>query len=160
MPRAPLPSPPAPEWRWVDLDGSEHRCLLRELANTILDEALPPYVLVWRSGWLDWLPAYLVPELADVLGVESAGVPTAEEHVASPPPPPLEWYQECVGPSSGHTLLKPPSRRRSPLRLDWGESFGTCESPTVPGRRLLLPVGAFRDIDAYLDHLRARRGRR
>ncbi len=146
------------EWRWADLDGTARATTLQALAQAILEESLPPYILVWRRGWLEWLPGYLVPELADILGVESAGVPTVEQELDTPPPAPLEWYMECLGPSSAKTLNKFRASRTM-FELDWSESFASDESPTVPKRSRYLPVGAFRDIDAYLEHLRGLRRR-
>ncbi len=145
----------AGSWRWVDLDGTEQPIALGELARRVSDEQLPPFVLVWRMGFSDWLPAYLVPELADTLGVETPELPDEDAAQTEPPAAPLEWYTECLGQSSSKSLAraeKRPAQRM--LNLDWSDAFGFEESPTTPSKRRLLPVGAFPDIDAYLEHLR------
>ena len=139
----------------MDLDGTEQPIALGELARRVSDEQLPPFVLVWRSGFSDWLPAYLVPELADTLGVETSALPDEDSSQTEPPTAPLEWYTECLGQSSSKSLAraqKPPAQRM--LNLDWSDAFDFEESPTTPSKRRLLPVGAFPDIDAYLEHLR------
>ncbi|MEZ4220434.1 MAG: hypothetical protein R3B13_05840 [Polyangiaceae bacterium] len=148
-----------PSWRWVDVDGSERSTTLRELTHSVHEEQLPPFVLVWRPGWMEWLPAYLVPELADTLGVEVPHTPDEDDTQREPPSPPLEWYTECLGHGGLPTLLaRSRSVRKRRVNLDWSDVFTSEESPTEPRKRRLLPVGAFPDIDAYLDHLRKLRG--
>ncbi|HMR78395.1 MAG TPA: DUF4339 domain-containing protein [Polyangiaceae bacterium] len=148
-------------WRWVDLDGTEQGIALGELAQRVSDEQLPPFVLVWRPGFAEWLPAYLVPELAETLGVDAPDAPYEDDTQTQPPPAPVEWYIECLGQSSSKTLARvqklPPPRM---LHLDWSDAFAFEESPTLPRKRRLLPVGAFPDIDAYLAHLRRLRDAR
>jgi hypothetical protein len=139
-----------------------------DLRTSLADAVLPAFVLVWREGWVDWLPAYLVGEFKGVLGTDdiASSTPEAEPGHSEPPPPPLEWYIECLGEDAARvTLAREPNSRPSLLDLDWSEfedgPFPESEAPTRPTQRPSLPVGAFRDTDAYISHIRraARRSR-
>lgn len=84
------------EWRWVDVDGKQAVVRLEELSALIASESLPPFALVWRSGWASWLAAANVPELLKAVGIERAGPPTLlqpDPAVKEPPSPPLERYR-------------------------------------------------------------------
>src|SRR6185503_462746 len=54
----------AEEWRWVGEDGVEKPVAEQELIAELSSESLPNYTLVWKKGWLEWLPAMQVAELA------------------------------------------------------------------------------------------------
>jgi hypothetical protein len=144
-------------WWWADADGALRVITLRELRDLLGCFQLPPYVLIWRSEWVDWLPAYLVPELADVAAADLCrpGAPERDPEQTEPPEPPLLWYLEC---EAGSTVLSPASQRTSLLELDWGEAFSIHECPTVPRAMRVLPPAAFRDLDTYLAHARAHFG--
>lgn len=159
------------DWWWADFDGSLHTVSEADLRTSLDDAVLPAFVLIWREGWVEWLPAYLVAEFRSILGTDelaSASTPEVEPGHSQPPPPPLEWYVECLGEDAERvTLAREPQSRPSLLDLDWTEfehapkGFGESEAPTRPTQRPSLPVGAFRDADAYITHVRraARRSR-
>ena len=137
-----------------------------ELGRVLENTVLPPFVLVWRDGWVDWLPAYLVAELQGSLGARelcAPASPVTEAGHTRPPPPPLEWYLECLGDDADRrTLLEEePASRPSLLELDWmdfevgSKQFSPFEAPTQPFARRSLPAAAFRDADAYLSQFRS-----
>ena len=158
-------------WWWADFDGSLHSVNEQDLSTSLADAVLPAFVLLWQKGWVDWLPAYLVAEFKSTLGTEeiaSTVSPATEAGHSEPPPPPLEWYVECLGEDAAHvTLAREPDSRPSLLDLDWSDfeqgskRFSEFEAPTRPTARPSLPVGAFRDANAYISHIRraARRSR-
>lgn len=83
-----------PLWRWA-VEGAEPEVgteddLIRQLASG----SLPPYVLVWREGWGEWLPAMQVAELAEAFPEASAiGTRTARPSVVPGiPPVPISEY--------------------------------------------------------------------
>src|SRR5689334_6620455 len=65
-----------PLWHWV-VEGSEPRTGPEdELVQQLATGRLPPYALVWREGWGEWLPAMQVEALAEAFpdaGVGGAG---------------------------------------------------------------------------------------
>lgn len=152
-------------WWWADFDGALYTVSERELSSSLADTVLPPFVLVWREGWADWLPAYLVEQFQSALGSHELilpATPDTEGVHTSPPPPPLEWYVECLGEDAGRTTLaREPDSRPSLLDLDWTEfdagpqSFSPFEAPTRPIQRRSLPAAAFRDAEAYLSQFSA-----
>jgi hypothetical protein len=85
----------AQEWRWVGEDGVEKKVDEPELIAELSSESLPNYTLVWRRGWVEWLPAMQVQELSWALppGKSDEHV-TPREHTGagSPPAPPLYRY--------------------------------------------------------------------
>ncbi len=148
-------------WWWADVDGTLHRVRRLDLHQILEDGALPPFVLVWRPGYAEWLPAYLVEEFASALGSQEmvlAAPPFAPEQT-TPPAPPLEWYVECLGDTAAERSLieDRDSMPQSVLNLDWrdfGESwFPESETPTLRSSRRSLPAAAFPHADAYLSHI-------
>jgi hypothetical protein len=85
---------PSP-WCWAVEDeepktGTEDE-LIRQLANG----RLPPYTLVWRAGWGEWLPAMQVEELVEAFPeARSLGTRTARPSSVpgSIPPVPVSEY--------------------------------------------------------------------
>lgn len=95
-------------WRWADVSGDEHDIGYRDLWNALSGGSLPPYVLVWRPGFREWMHAQNVAELADALGVDRAAPPSVvfpDPNATSPPVPPLERYKN-VAPPGTETLLR------------------------------------------------------
>jgi hypothetical protein len=95
-------------WRWADVSGDEHEIGYRELWDALSKGSLPPYVLVWRPGFREWLHAQNVAELADALGVDRAAPPSVvfpDPNATSPPAPPLGRYKNVVPPGTD-TLLR------------------------------------------------------
>ncbi len=85
----------AQEWRWVGEDGAEKTVTEQELIAELSSESLPNYTLVWKKGWLEWLPAMQVAELLWALPPGKVDVPVKpreKEGALSPPAPPLYRY--------------------------------------------------------------------
>jgi len=85
----------AQEWRWVGEDGVQTTVPESDLITRLSSEELPNYTLVWRKGWLEWLPAMQVEELAWALPPGKADEPVkarTKEGAAVPPAPPLYRY--------------------------------------------------------------------
>ncbi|HVW28318.1 MAG TPA: hypothetical protein VHC69_23305 [Polyangiaceae bacterium] len=85
----------AQEWRWVSEEGVEKAATEQELIAELSSETLPHYTLVWKRGWLEWLPAMRVAELAWALPpgkAERAMKPREGASAAQPPSPPLYLY--------------------------------------------------------------------
>lgn len=133
-------------WRWADADGVEHEVSDWDLVEALASGALPPYTLVWRRGWGEWLPACRVAELRAAIGPEHGEEPIEpllEPELRRPPEPPLEWYERyrarelvgAFGPEpetfAGRTL----ERRREPLPT-------LAEPSPAEGSDTLRPPGA------------------
>ena len=56
--------------------GEQHDIAYKELWSALSSGSLPPYVLVWRPGFREWLHAQNVAELADALGVDRGAPPS------------------------------------------------------------------------------------
>jgi hypothetical protein len=115
------------EWRWVDIGGAQHKVRQDDLVAALRRARLPPHVLVWRSGWGEWLPAANVGELRHAFTAEQSGPAASvrvDDSIVSPPPPPL-----------GHYTLKVP---RGTLTL---ERPGTSSTPPRPENRAKPPLG-------------------
>jgi GYF domain 2 len=54
-----------PLWRWAVEDDEPQMGTEDELIRQLASGQLPPYALVWRNGWGEWLPAMQVEELAE-----------------------------------------------------------------------------------------------
>src|SRR5215510_14944670 len=65
--------PVTAEWRWVDIGGEQHKVRQDDLVAALRRARLPPHVLVWRSGWGEWLPAANVGELRHAFTAEQSG---------------------------------------------------------------------------------------
>lgn len=84
-------------WLWATESGEQHAGSEHELVMCLSSRALPPYTLVWRSGWSEWLPAMQVAELARGLPPGTPFVPREARPTspgAPPPPPPIARYPE------------------------------------------------------------------
>ncbi len=108
------------EWRWVDIDGTEHVVGVDGLGRMLSAGSLPPYTLVWKTTWLAWHAAAEVPELAAALGSRK-GTPrsiSSSPTSTAPPPPPADRYASLPGKPA--TLLGAERKERAsvppPLR--------------------------------------------
>lgn len=80
-------------WRWATEGGAPQEGTEQELVRQLASGQVPPFALVWREGWGEWLPAMQVAEL-------SAAFPrVAELRTARPssvpgsiPPVPVSEY--------------------------------------------------------------------
>jgi hypothetical protein len=96
------------EWRWADADGAQLPIDEWDLVGSLSNGSLPPYTLVWRKGWADWLPACQVGELSSALPAgqaEAAVAPTLDATVTEPPAPPLERYKAKLTRDAAAKLL-------------------------------------------------------
>ncbi|HVU03569.1 MAG TPA: hypothetical protein VHE30_17540 [Polyangiaceae bacterium] len=121
------------EWRWADVDGTESTLRFEQLAEAISTQALPRFVLVWRTGWTDWFSADRVADLASAVGTVHSSPLTAvriTEGATRPPPPPVDRYQK-LAPGHVGTLLR--SKQRGPL------STVPPPPPPRPGRPFPKP---------------------
>jgi hypothetical protein len=88
------PSVSPPLWRWAVEDDEPKTGTEDELIRQLASGRLPPYTLVWRDGWGEWLPAMQVEELSDafpeakVLGTRTA----RPSSVPGIPPVPVSEY--------------------------------------------------------------------
>jgi hypothetical protein len=145
------------DWYWADHDGTPKPTSVTALRASLSLSALPPFVLVWHTGLGEWLPAYLVTELAKTLGME--GVEAAELNPAAtePPPAPVEWYFECYGGTPPTSLTDSSAGLAETRNMNIGERFDPHQMKTVLGRDKPLPISAFLSVDDYLAHIRALR---
>lgn len=85
----------AREWRWAGEDGAQKIVSEQELIAELSSETLPSVTLVWRKGWLEWLPAMQVAELSWALPpgrADNPVTPKERQTAEQPPPPPLYRY--------------------------------------------------------------------
>jgi hypothetical protein len=88
------PSLSPSEWRWVLEDDEPHVGTEDELIRQLASGRLPPYALVWRQGWGEWLPAMQVEELSEAFP-EAASIGTRTPRPSSipgVPPVPISEY--------------------------------------------------------------------
>ncbi len=131
-------------WYWADYDASVVRSTVERLRAEIKNFRLPPFVLVWHTGWSDWLPAYLVETIYDDPDLERSEANLLDGGGVDPPPPPVEWYTECLGKPPKWSLLTRERRENEPsLELDWNETFSVHERPTARDRRRRCPWRLF-----------------
>jgi hypothetical protein len=78
------PSLSPSEWRWVLEDDEPHVGTEDELIRQLASGRLPPYALVWRQGWGEWLPAMQVEELSEAFP-EAASIGTRTPRPSSIP---------------------------------------------------------------------------
>jgi hypothetical protein len=102
----------AQEWRWVGEDGVEKTVAEEELIAELSSESLPNFTLVWRKGWLEWLPAMQIEELSWALPPGKSDEPvTPREQLGanSPPAPPLYRYPVLKRRAANLKSDKPPT---------------------------------------------------
>src|SRR5688572_32300893 len=95
-------------WRWAESDGTEHAATGDDLERLLRASALPEYVLVWRMGWAEWLPAMQVAELREALGprAQDPREPKTDPAYWTAPDPPIARYAE-FGHAASVPLLQP-----------------------------------------------------
>ncbi len=88
------PSISPPLWRWAVEDDEPKTGSESELIRQLASGQLPPYALVWREGWGEWLPAMQVEELAEAFPEAPAlGTRTARpSSIPGVPPVPVSEY--------------------------------------------------------------------
>ncbi len=129
------------EWRWVDVGGVQYAVRFDELADALASEALPPFVLVWRTGWREWHRASSVPELRIAMAEASEPAAPIVEHADAgvPPAPPLERYAAVsAGPD---TTLYQPKRNDPPPTVP--PARPDCPAPPRPAAAGIPPPPAF-----------------
>lgn len=83
-----------PLWRWALEDDEPREGTEDELIRQLASGRLPPYALVWREGWGEWLPAMQVEELVEAfpeawaLGTRAA----RPSSIPGIPPVPISEY--------------------------------------------------------------------
>jgi hypothetical protein len=143
----------AVEWRWVGEDGVEKTVAEQELIAELSSESLPNYTLVWKKGWLEWLPAMQVAELAWALPPGKADdvvKPREKAEAASPPAPPLYRYPvikrraENLSPERLPPPRAPAAPPRPPLKKQAASPNPprAVEPPTIPFSDLSDAVAA------------------
>ncbi|HVW30742.1 MAG TPA: GYF domain-containing protein [Polyangiaceae bacterium] len=130
-------APGSYEWRWADIGGQQHKLRFEELAQALSRGRLPPYTLVWRSGWLEWLPAANVPDLSAAIGVRRAAAPIlarTDPGALAPPTPPLAHYATSV-PKGTLTIERGEAQAaaspRAPVRTQKGIPAPSDPPPVV-----------------------------
>jgi hypothetical protein len=83
-----------PLWRWAVEDDEPKTGTEGELIRQLASGRLPPYALVWRDGWGEWLPAMQVEELAEAFPeAHMLGTRTARpSSIPGIPPVPVSEY--------------------------------------------------------------------
>jgi hypothetical protein len=82
------------QWQWVLEDDEPQVGTEDELIRQLASGRLPPYALVWRQGWGEWLPAMQVEELSEAFP-EAASIGTRTPRPSSipgVPPVPISEY--------------------------------------------------------------------
>lgn len=108
----------AEDWRWVGEDGVEKSVAEQELIAELSSESLPNYTLVWKKGWLEWLPAMQVAELAWALPsgkADDPAKPRERPDAATPPAPPLYRYPVLKRRAANLRSDRPAPRRVRPV---------------------------------------------
>lgn len=80
-------------WRWATEGGVPQEGTEQELVQQLASGQVPPFALVWREGWGEWLPAMQVAELSAAFP-RVAGLRTARPSSVpgSIPPVPVSEY--------------------------------------------------------------------
>lgn len=107
----------AQEWRWVGEDGVERTVAEQDLIAALSSETLPNFVLVWKHGWLEWLPAMQVSELSWALPPgksDEPAKPREKDSALAPPPPPLYRYPVIKRRAANLRSDRPPGARPEP----------------------------------------------
>jgi hypothetical protein len=107
----------AQEWRWVGEDGVERTVTEQDLIAALSSETLPNFVLVWKHGWLEWLPAMQVSELSWALPPgksDEPAKPREKDSALAPPPPPLYRYPVIKRRAANLRSDRPPGARPEP----------------------------------------------
>lgn len=85
-------------WRWATEEGQPQEGSEEELVRQLATGRVPPFALVWREGWGEWLPAMHVAELAvafpSVTALHTAHPSSVPGNVApgTVPPVPVSEY--------------------------------------------------------------------
>ncbi|HEX4474791.1 MAG TPA: DUF4339 domain-containing protein [Polyangiaceae bacterium] len=120
------------EWRWVDVGGDQHVVPLDALARALSTGSLPSFTLVWRPGFVDWMHARAVPELALALRLPPPGdkdLPKLDPEARSPPKPAVARYAAFLKGLAPTTLMVAPS-----------QTSKTPPPPPVPSNRPRAPL--------------------
>lgn len=80
-------------WRWATEGGEPREGTEQELVRQLASGQVPPYALVWRQGWGEWLPAMQVAELSAAFpGVAPVRTARPSSVPGSIPPVPVSEY--------------------------------------------------------------------
>ncbi|HEX6278186.1 MAG TPA: DUF4339 domain-containing protein, partial [Polyangiaceae bacterium] len=115
-------------WSWIAPDGKEVRGDQAELVLDLKSGALPPGTLVWQKGWLEWLPAQRVAELAGAFPEPRPEPPLEPKRSPAALFPPLR-------PEMVPKLPRPAAKAAAPASGGKGNdpsSFGTLGRPRGP----------------------------
>lgn len=103
----------APLWRWATEQGEPQEGSEEELVRQLASGRVPPYALVWRAGWGEWLPAMQVAELAaaafSVASVAGTRAARPSSIPGSIPPVPVSEYPRLRLLAKAHPLGVPAS---------------------------------------------------
>lgn len=115
-------------WRWVVEGGEPQVGTEDELIRQLSTGRVPPYALVWREGWAEWLPAMQVEALAEAFPELSlVGLRAARPSlIPGIPPVPVGDY-----PRLRHLAKDAP--------LGWPDSFEGPEKDVITSE---VPVAA------------------
>jgi hypothetical protein len=131
-------------WHWADADGVVSIVDEWELISSLSTGTLPPYTLVWRETWKEWLPACQVSELGNVLPrdqVEKSVTPLKDKAMKEPPPPPTDKYQTYKAREAATKLLGKARALRTPIPPPPGKG-----SPARPGSHVPAPPARPRPV--------------
>jgi hypothetical protein len=116
----------------------------QELIAELSAESLPNYTLVWKKGWLEWLPAMQVAELAWALPSGKADDPVKpreRQEALVPPAPPLYRYPVLKRRAANLRSDRPAPMRVRPAAAPPRPPAARLEPPTVVRSRE-PPTGA------------------
>jgi GYF domain 2 len=124
------------QWWWgASPDGTLQTIDGRELREKLSNGELPARLLVWRTGWAEWLHASQVSELVSAVPVSERRFPLRpklDAQVTDPPPAPLEKYARYDASMPKRTLLGMPA----------ANSGSSTPPPKPPRPRTLLSSAA------------------
>lgn len=130
----------ADEWRWADAEGAVSTVDTWELTSSLSTGSLPPYTLVWRRGWGEWLPACQVAELAAAVpsGETETPVEPVRGELDEPPPPPVDKYRAYS--SRGGKARAPSPTPPSPVHRSASKSSPRAAPPPPDRARPPMPT--------------------
>ncbi len=167
-------------WWCADETGELHTLTTSELTECLGEGTVPPYALVWQSGWATWTPAARVPELRIALSPDDfeEGPLPSRGGGSMPPAPNLGWYAERRArvrkmpkldlDFGSLSALAPPrvpagmGPLDSPARIDEPPSTQPVafDRPTTRAPEITLPEEAFPERESFVAHVRARQAKK
>lgn len=113
-----------PLWHWTTETGEPQHGDEQELVRQLASGQAPPYVLVWREGWAEWLPALEVEELSAAFAEAPPSLPRRARPSTLPGMPPI--------PVREYPRLRLLAKSARPSRIPQGPSEVSHVGVAVP----------------------------